>query len=184
MNHQTYTPLDVLLLLAVLLLAVAPVTAQTTTEAAANQTVPDGAPDTVELVLDDDVAVTDYSYADGVFTLSVYSDAYTTMTVAGSPEKGQQSGSASFKTVPLKKGATTKVQIESPTAVNMWTEKSIEDGRWYYVTKPSSGLISGPWDGSDVRDAGIGGALGVMLTVLYTAVEAKTSGGRRGERVA
>lgn len=184
MNYANHSPIAVLLLLAVFLVATTPALAQTTTEEAANQTLPNGAPDSVELVLDDDVAVTDYSYADGVFTLSVYSDEYTTMTVAGSPEKGQESGSASFKTVALKKGTTTKVQIESPTAVNMWTEKSIEKGRWYYVTKPSSGLISGPWDGSDVRDAGIGSALGVVVSVLYTAMEAKTSGGRKGEQVA
>lgn len=58
---------------------------------------------------------------------------------------------------------------------NTGTKVSIDTG---------SSIIPGPWDGSDVRDAGIGGALGVVIAVLYEAVSAKIGASQRGEQVA
>ncbi|MFC6976475.1 hypothetical protein ACFQL1_20240, partial [Halomicroarcula sp. GCM10025709] len=40
------------------------------------------------------------------------------------------------------------------------------------------------WSGSDVRDAGLGGAIGVAFACLYYAVAAKIGAAERGERVA
>lgn len=48
----------------------------------------------------------------------------------------------------------------------------------------SESIIEGPYDETDVRDAGIGGALGVALAVLYEAVRVKFAARNRGERLA
>lgn len=67
-------------LIAVLLLAVAPAAAQ---QEPTETPVPPGAPDDVENVVDDDVALVDKSYANGEITLEFYSATSKTITDGG-----------------------------------------------------------------------------------------------------
>jgi len=141
-------------------------------------------PSNYELVIDENVGVVDYHVEDGEFVIDFYSDEFKTVTISAAPDTSSQSGSISFRSVVVEKDTTTTVRITSSSAVSMWTDDSLEREQAYYLRKQSGFLISGPWTGSDVRDAALGGALGVVVAVLYEAVAAKVGATERGERVA
>lgn len=148
-----------------------------------NATAPPGAPSNVEIVVDDDVAVTDWHYSDGTFKIDVYSSEYKTMTFAANPESRGSSGTFQWKVVALDKGKTTTVEVAATKAVTMSTEESRQAGRGYYIKKEGI-LISGPYSGDDVFNAGLGGAIGVTLAVLYEAMASKLAVSNPPERVA
>lgn len=86
---------------------------------------------------------------------------------------------------PIPRGVST-VQVTTASGV-VWISSSVSrnNGGFTQLEADSGGsLVSGPYDGSDVRDAAIGGSLGVALAVLYEAVRAKASAHERGERLA
>lgn len=145
---------------------------------------PSGGPSNYELVIDENVGVVDYHVEDGEFVIEFYSDEFKPVTISAAPDTSSQSGSISFRSVVVEKDTTTTVRITSSSAVSMWTDDSLEREQAYYLRKQSGFLISGPWTGSDVRDAALGGALGVVVAVLYEAVAAKVGATERGERVA
>ena len=145
---------------------------------------PDSGPSNYKLVIDENVGVVDYSVEDGVFVIEFYSDEFKSVTLSAAPDTSSQSGSISFRSVVVEKDTTTTVRITSSSAVSMWTDDSLEREQAYYLRKQSGFLISGPWTGSDVRDAALGGAFGVVVAVLYEAVAAKVGATERGERVA
>ncbi|WP_255318044.1 hypothetical protein [Halomicrobium sp. LC1Hm] len=145
---------------------------------------PAGGPSSYELVIDENVGVVDYQVEDGEFVIDFYSDEFKSVTISAAPDTSSQSGSISFRSVVVEADTTTTVRITSSSAVSMWTDDSLEREQAHYLRKQSDFLISGPWTGSDVRDAALGGALGVVLAVLYEAVAAKVGATERGERVA
>lgn len=136
-----------------------------------------------EMVIDDDVGVTSWSYDDGEFVVWFYADSSKTVTVASNPDSGSDQGSITFRSVAVKGEARTKMTVASDGPITLWTEDSVEENQAYYL-KPGGDLVSGPYSGSDVRDAAVGGALAVVIAVLYEAVAAKISATNRGERVA
>jgi len=138
-----------------------------------NMTAPTGGPDEFELVVDEHVAVVDSSWNDGTFTLRIYADIHTSITLLASPAADSERGAVQFKHRVLRADSTTVVRAQSPTGVSLWTDESAENQRVVYLRKPSQSIISGPYDGDDVRNAAIGAALGVAIAVLYEAVSAK-----------
>lgn len=165
----------------------APAAAQQTatpTDTPTNASAPDGAPSDAVLVVDEDVVVTDYRYADGQMIIEFWSAEYKIVTIAPSPDAGSESGSIQFREAVVDGSRTTTVTVSSAGGVTLWTDDSLQKERFHYLRKPSSFLITGPYDGSDVRDAGLGGALGVVIAVLYEAVAAKVGSAQRGERLA
>lgn len=103
---------------------------------------------------------------------------YTTST----DTEGVSRGTSTAK--PLAAGRTTVFQTVPSGLVWLSTPRSQENDTFTELEADGSSLVSGPYDGSDVRDAGIGGALAVALAVLYEAVKAKAAARERGERVA
>ncbi|WP_255151331.1 hypothetical protein [Halorarius halobius] len=86
---------------------------------------------------------------------------------------------------PIPRGVST-VQVTISSGV-VWISTPVSQSNGAFTqleADTGSSLLAGPYDGSDVRDAGIGGALGVALAVLYEAVKAKTGANERGERLA
>jgi len=180
-----------LVLIAVLLSCIALVPAaaaqSASTPTAANQSAgPDG-PDVdreVIAVIDEDLAVTSVEYVDNELVIEFYSSEFKTVSLAPQAETSEQYGTVESRTYVVDADTTTTVRIPTPGGVSLWTQDSIDAGRIHFLRKPSGGgLISGPYTANDVRDAGIGGALGVVIAVLYEAVSAKVGSAQRGERV-
>jgi len=133
-------------------------------------------PDTnreVELVVDENVAILESSYSNGNMKLRVYSDSYTTLTVAAAPDGSSDQGHIEFRTEQLDANTIVDIRVSTESGVTAWTQKSAEDGRAVYIRKPGDALIEGPYDGKDVRNAGLGAGLGVAVMVLYVAIAAK-----------
>ncbi|MDS0276450.1 hypothetical protein NDI85_01360 [Halomicroarcula sp. S1AR25-4] len=155
----------------------------TTTPSNSTVSAPSGAPD-AELVVDSDVVVTSYRYEDGEMIIKFWSSEFKSISVAPRADSSE-SGTVTARAFVLDEDTITTVRIASPGGVSFWTAESMEqNNQWHYLRKPSTFLITGPWSGSDVRDAGLGGALGVMIAVLYEAVSAKIGASQRGERLA
>ena len=149
----------------------------------ANVTAPSNAPG-AELVIDSNVVVTDYWYADGQMHLKLWSDEFKPVSVAPRADSSD-SGTITARTHVVDADTETTVSVASPGGVSIWTTESVEENnQFHFVRKPSSFFIRGPWSGADVRNAGFGGALGVAIAVLYTAIRTKIGAGKRGERVA
>lgn len=149
-----------------------------------NFTGPDGGPGDYELVIDRSVAITEWRYQDGTFIIDFYAEDYTSLTMVASPSGSSDQGAVEYRGAVLDGGSITTVRIGSDSKVSMWTEASAENGRAVYLDKPSTAFVSGPYDGTDVRNAAIGAALGVALAVLYEAVAAKLGSADGMERVA
>jgi len=147
---------------------------------------PDGGPNETVLTLDESVAVTDwwYDHDSNEFVISFYADEYTAVTLVGSPDSEAESGTLDFKGRALDKGKVSVVRIQSETGVSFWTEKSAEDGRAGFLRAPQDNPLGGPYDDQDVRNAAIGGSLGVALAVIFEAVAAKLAATDSVERVA
>ncbi|WP_367175465.1 hypothetical protein [Haloarcula rubripromontorii] len=179
------TPLLLLLIVSCIALA-APAAAQETTNqtTSTNVSAPAGAPSNVELVVDENVVVTDYHYADGQLVIDFWSDEYTVVSIAPKVDSGSDAGTMQFRAAVVDADTTTTVRVPSSGGVTLWTKQSIEQQRFHYLRKPNTFLISGPWSGADVRNASLGSALGVVIAVLYEAVSAKVGAAQRGERLA
>jgi hypothetical protein len=180
------TPILLILIVSCIALA-APAAAQETTNettTSTNVSAPDGAPSDVELVVDENVVVTDYRYQDGQLIIDFWSDEYKVVSVAPQVDAGSEAGSVSFRAAVVDADTTTTVRVPSSGGVTLWTEQSIEQQRFHYLRKPNSFIITGPWSGEDVRNAALGSALGVVIAVLYEAVSAKVGSAQRGERLA
>ncbi|GCF14610.1 hypothetical protein Harman_25450 [Haloarcula mannanilytica] len=180
------TPI-LLILIASCIAFAAPAAAQETTNATAtltNVSAPADAPNDVELVVDENVVVTDYRYEDGQMIIDFWSDEYTVVSVAPQADSSSEAGSVTFRAAVVDADTTTTVRVPSSGGVTLWTEQSIEQQRFHYLRKPNTFIITGPWSGEDVRNAALGSALGVVIAVLYEAVSAKVGSAQRGERLA
>jgi hypothetical protein len=169
-----------------LLLLVSSIAYSSVAAAQSNSTqAPAGSPDDLELVIDEDTAVVSFDHANGEAVIEVYSTAYKPVSFAPEVSDRSRTGTVQSQTRAVEADQTTTVRIATPGGVTIWTDKSVNNGQFHYIRPTgSSFVVSGPYSGSDVRDAGIGGALGVVIAVLYEAVSAKIGSSERGERVA
>ena len=142
-----------------------------------------------ELYGDPDVSIRSWEYSDGTFTIEFVSTGYRPSLTITVPPKSDSEGSSAGTVITreLTRG-TTVVTVDAPSGA-IWISTGASTSNGVYTelrADSSSGMvpISGPYDGSDVRDAGIGAALGVALGVLYQAVDAITGSSEQGERIA
>lgn len=171
---------------------VAPAAAQSTnsTATATATTSPSSSTNaTAILAVDKQTNLVDKSYNrdSGVLTLTLETDRYTSLSLLVIEDTEATTGTATFVERNLDPGTTTEVQIEAPPDSRVWisTDLSRQNGELHFVkTTDSGGLISGPWTGADVRDAGIGASVGVALMVLYRLVLEHSAVNKDGERVA
>jgi hypothetical protein len=136
--------------------------------------------------------VTDWTYQERQerFRLVVQAKTPVLLTAQeGIPDDGSGAGSISFKRQSLAAGENI-VFVDAPitdgtSTVVLSTPGGISNGRAAYIKhKSGSSFISGPYTGKDVRDAGLGSALGVVIAVLYQAVAAKVGASEKAERIA
>jgi hypothetical protein len=168
---------------------VAPAAAQSNeTTPTATQT-PQSTNATSMLAIDPQTNLVEKSYNrdTGVLTLTFESDRYTPVDLLVIEDTDASTGTASFQSAHLQPGQRTEVQIEAPPNSRVWisTDLSKEAGELHFVkTTEGSALLSGPWSGADVRDAGFASASGVALMVLYRLVLEHSAVNKNGERVA
>lgn len=180
------------LLLLVLLAATCStvVVAQDANETAGNETdaPPSVAPEneTVIARIDRISVVTDYWVTDGTLHIEVYSNGGNELTVTETTsEDGATQVALVEEWVPRGRYVMTVDLVRTDSwSVLITTRLSLQNERGTKLSESGDALVAGPFDGSDVRDAGIGSALGVSIGVLYTAVKAKVGAGERGEHVA
>ncbi|WP_435065633.1 hypothetical protein [Halobaculum sp. EA56] len=136
---------------------------------------------------DDAVYIESWSYSDGRFTIVFNSSAYRPSLTLTAPVENSQRGSNRGAIVQreLTRGSTT-VEIAAPTGeVIITTSTTVDAGVYTKLDADRGGdLVAGPFDGSDVRDAGIGGALGVALAVVLGALSVVSGDSNEGERIA
>lgn len=133
------------------------------------------------------VYIESWSYSDGVFRIVFNSSDYRPSLMLTAPVEHSQEGANRGAVVSreLLRGSTI-VEIASPTGeVSITTSTSIQAGVYTKLDADQGGaLVAGPWDGTDVRDAGIGGALGVALAVVLGALSVVSGDSNEGERIA
>lgn len=144
-------------------------------------------PGEAELFGDPAVYIESWSYSDGVFRIVFNSSAYRSSLTLTAPVANSQEGANRGAVVSreLTRGSTV-VEIASPTGeVSITTSTSIRAGVYTKLDADQGGaIIAGPWDGADVRDAGIGGSLGVALAVVLGALSVVSGDSNEGERIA
>ncbi|SDM46896.1 hypothetical protein SAMN04487949_1767 [Halogranum gelatinilyticum] len=189
-NHRT-----VLVVLFLALVATAPAAAQesttSTTTSTPNSTVtssPDQNASTVQ-VIGPLTRITEWDYSDGTFRLTIEAKAPTLLTVTEAVTSDSSgTGTGTLVRKRLSKGTNVvriNVQDSSNPALSLTTPGSIENNEYAWVkVETSSSLIGGPFDGTDVRDAAIGGALAIVIAVLDEAVAAKVGSNLGLERLA
>ncbi|WP_257627718.1 hypothetical protein [Haloplanus salinarum] len=146
-----------------------------------------------ELVIDETLRITEWSYRGGTFIITFHSDTYQSVSLTAVPESsgsGASAGTVNYRERNVQPDAETEVRIDVPQSggrarVWIFTSRSAETGEVHYLEAGrDSSLLSGPFDGSDVRDGAIGGASGVGFAVLYTVARAKLGADQEGERLA
>ncbi|TVT81801.1 hypothetical protein FQA18_20120, partial [Haloferax volcanii] len=101
----------------------------------------------------------------------------------GSTSTGAAAGNLVRRPIPP--GRTT-IRIDSPEPrVTLVTSYSIENGQYTELRfEDGSALIAGPFTGTDVRDAAIGGTVGTSFGALLIIVRRRFGLHRGMERVA
>lgn len=154
--------------------------ATTTTNGSADQ------PDGERFYGDDEIRISSWSYEGETFTITFHSTREKLVTMTAEPiGSGTGASPGRVRQVWVGPGKST-VQMKAPTGV-VWlsTRMSTANNRYTELSaSPDTHLLAGPFSGADVRNAGLGGALGVVIAVLYEATAAKIGASERGERVA
>lgn len=136
---------------------------------------------------DDAVYIESWDYSDGVFRIVFNSSAYRPSLTLTAPVEHSQRGANRGAIVQkeLLRGSTV-VEIASPTGeVSITTSTSTKAGVYTKLDADRGGaIVAGPWDGTDVRDAGIGGSLGVALAIVLGALSVVSGDSDEGERIA
>lgn len=132
---------------------------------------------------DPDVSVVDYWYDSdrSRFFIVFRAERPQSVTIT---TPANEDGRGSIYTRVLHDGRTRVSVQTSARKVSITTEDSREAGYFTQLDAGGGALVGGPYDGADVRDAGIGGAFGAILAFLYEAVKVKSQAGQQGERVA
>jgi hypothetical protein len=117
--------------------------------------------------------------------VELYAERSAFVTLSAPPETRSDMVGGYVDSFRIEPRSFATVSIPSPSGV-VWlsSSDSHRNGRFTQLDVSSGSLLAGPYGGSDVRDAAIGGALGVGIPVLYTAVRAKTGASEDTERVA
>lgn len=144
--------------------------------------------DTVLQVVSPSVRVLEAEYRNGAFRLVVESDIPMRMTavegIQTDSAEGTSSGTITFKQITLDSGKN-EVTVDAPlTDGRAFVVLSAQGEAAYISHNKGGGLLAGPYNGADVRNAWIGGVAGVGAAVLVGAVRAKLGGREEGERVA
>ncbi|EMA03630.1 hypothetical protein C438_13429 [Haloferax denitrificans ATCC 35960] len=160
-----------------------------TTTAAAPPTASESSNETAyfgDVAGDRAVRIVSAEYRDGTAIITLESDLPRTVTVTA-PTGSTSTGAAAGNLVnrPIPPGRTT-IRIDSPEPrVTIVTSYSIENGQYTEIRfEDGSALIAGPFTGTDVRDAAIGGALGTSFGALLIIVRRRFGLHRGMERVA
>ena len=168
--------------------SVAPAAAQATeTTTATSTATPTNSTSILAVDSQTDLVEKSYNRDTGVLTLTFESDRYAPIDLLVIEDTDASTGTASFQSSYLQPNQQTEVQIEAPPNSRVWisTDLSKEAGELHFVkTTEGSALLSGPWSGADVRDAGFASASGVALMVLYRLVLEHSAVNKNGERVA
>ncbi|MGB9957446.1 hypothetical protein ACOZ4B_13810 [Haloferax prahovense] len=130
--------------------------------------------------------IVDAEYRDGTAIITLEADAPRLVTVTaptGSTSAGVASGNIVRRSVP--KGRST-IRVASPEPrVTLTTSTSIRNQQYTEIRfEDGSALIAGPFTGTDVRDAAIGGAFGTSFGALLIIVRRRFGLHRGMERVA
>lgn len=141
--------------------------------------------------IDQNTRITNWSYSDGEFVLLVAADSPTRMTITQSIDtRDADSGTGTILRRSLSSGenrivVNTHGSSSSP-ALFITTPQSIENEEYTYVKadSPSNLIPQGPYSGSDVQAAGVGGALSVAVMVLFRGAQAKVGSYSGGTRLA
>jgi len=145
---------------------------------------------TTEVVIGPLARVTSWSYADGTFRLTIEAKAPTLLTISESPEtQSSGSGTISFTRHRLSRGTNElTVPVSNPgsdATLILSTPGSVNRGEAAFIRHSSgSALVSGPFDGADVRNSALGAALAVALGALYQVVKNRYAVHDGMERVA
>lgn len=188
------------ILIIIMISCIAPMTApavaqETNSTATPTTATPSEQPtnESAALVIDSTLRISDWSYRGGTFIITFYSDTYQSVSLTAVPESsdsGESAGTVNYQERFVQPDAETEVRIDVPKSggrARLWifTSRSAETGKVHYLEAGrDSSIISGPFDGSDVRDSAIGGASGVGFAVLYVVARAKLGADNEGERLA
>lgn len=156
---------------------------QTQTETPSGKTV-DGV--SYDRRIDNTTYVTDWRVSNGTLYIDLYAQIPTRVQVTETNDvEGASYVAISKQNIPPGHHTMT-VDLQRPDdyMVLVYTRQSINNNRALKIAEKPGSIIGGPWDKHDVRNGAIGGALGVVLAVLYEAVSAKIGASERGERVA
>lgn len=134
------------------------------------------------------VRIRDWTYLNkhNTFIITIESDVPRLVTltyVSESSGDGASVGTIERKAIT---SGVTEIRATVPSGV-VWvaTDTSQRNGKFLQLEADTGGsLIPEPYDASDVRDAGIGGALGALLALIYEAIVAKAGANEWGERLA
>lgn len=135
--------------------------------------------------------VTSWSYGGGAFHLTIEADIPVRLTISQAVQQdGSGAGSITYQRRNLASGRN-EFRVPAPTkggdaTIILSTPASTANDRAAFIHHNGSGasLLSGPFDGSDVRDVGIGSSIGTALGALYVVARAKLGADQRGERLA
>lgn len=166
----------VLFALAASTVAVGGVTAQDNTTAAGNAT------DECTETINEYTAICDADLDGSDVVIDLHTEGPQTIVVTEAFRKG--SGELNQRTVSLDAGRNT---VRHRVTVDGGSEGvTIAAGQTLYQkeVRISSTIVSGPFTGSDVQAAGVGGSLGVALTTLYLVARRVYGRTEEPERVA
>jgi len=135
--------------------------------------------------------ITEWTYRGGAFHLVVEADIPMRLTITEAvQQEGSGSGTITFTRRNLAAG-TNEFRIpaelhngEATITLSTSASEAQDTAAFLHYDGGGASLLSGPYDGSDVRDAGIGGALGTSLGALYVVARAKLGADQGGERLA
>jgi len=170
----------ILFIMAVSCIAVPAAAQQATPTETATPTGPAGAPDDVELVVNENIVVVDYRYEDRQMVVDWYADTPVTITVAPTPEPGSEAGTVRTHPVLLDGETVTTSRTRSAGGISFF----VDDSAYHYLRRPGNSLISGPWTARDVQTAALSGAGSVGIVSIIIVIRTVTGRTDEPERVA
>lgn len=136
---------------------------------------------------DPDTRVVSFDYSNGVMQLVIEKETPGPVTLTAAPEAtGTKTTGTGYVQTDVLPDGRSKVSVRSPNGV-VWisTRQSIQSGKFGYLRASTSSFpIPGPWDSTDARNAGIGGALGTAAVAVVLAWKRRYSDENGGERIA
>lgn len=134
---------------------------------------------------DDSVHLVNYWEANGSMHIQLYAESSALVALSAPPDSRADVAGGYVEREGIKPNQLKTITIPSPGGI-VWvsTATSTRNGRFTRVKTGGTTILGGPYDGNDVRDAGLGGALGVSIAILYEAVKAKNGKAHSPEQMA